>query len=111
MTRHGRLFTKNTGLCKVVRPCIGADACPLSEGQGNCDLMIGEPVTEAPGNGGRNYNGSKIVKFIVRWKAKKASFQGPEPLVRYHSRRARILTFCQDLWAKGQSQVDTFYGV
>ncbi|PPD95513.1 hypothetical protein GOBAR_DD07449 [Gossypium barbadense] len=27
--------------------------------------MIGEPVTEAPGNGGHNYNGSKIVKFLV----------------------------------------------
>ncbi|MBA0762868.1 hypothetical protein Gotri_012420 [Gossypium trilobum] len=56
----------DSGLCKVVRPCIGADACPLSEGQGNCDLMIGEPMTEALRNGGRNYNGSKIVKFLVR---------------------------------------------
>ncbi|KAK7330723.1 hypothetical protein VNO77_24921 [Canavalia gladiata] len=37
--------------------------------------------------------------------------RGPEPLVRYHSGRARILTLCQDLRAKGQSQVDSFYGV
>ncbi|KAK4343874.1 hypothetical protein RND71_036968 [Anisodus tanguticus] len=29
---------------------------------------------------------------------------GPEPSVRYHSGRARILTLCQDLRAKGQSQ-------
>ncbi|KAK3182932.1 hypothetical protein Dsin_030218 [Dipteronia sinensis] len=41
---------------------------------------------------------------------------GPEPSVRYHSGRARILTLCQDLRAKGQSQVDSFrqssfYGV
>ncbi|KAJ7941817.1 hypothetical protein O6P43_035140 [Quillaja saponaria] len=33
---------------------------------------------------------------------------GPEPSVRYHSGRARILTLCQDLRAKGQSQVDSF---
>ena len=35
---------------------------------------------------------------------------GPEPSVRYHSGRARILTLCQDLRAEGQSQVDSFYG-
>ncbi|KAK4374866.1 hypothetical protein RND71_005543 [Anisodus tanguticus] len=35
---------------------------------------------------------------------------GPEPSVRYHSGRARILTLCQDLRTKGQSQVDSFYG-
>jgi len=28
--RPGRLFTKNTGLRKVVRPCMGADVCPVS---------------------------------------------------------------------------------
>ncbi|KAG5590725.1 hypothetical protein H5410_041239, partial [Solanum commersonii] len=31
--------------------------------------------------------------------------RGPEPLVRYHSGRARILNLCQDLRAKEQSQV------
>ncbi|KAF3663427.1 hypothetical protein FXO38_10635 [Capsicum annuum] len=36
--------------------------------------------------------------------------RGPEPSVRYHSGRARILTLCQDLRTKGQSQVDSFYG-
>nr|GLL19465.1 hypothetical protein Ahy_B07g087106 [Ipomoea trifida] len=30
---------------------------------------------------------------------------GPEPSVRYHSGRARILTLCQDLRAKGQFQI------
>ena len=30
--RSNRLFTKNTGLCKVVRRRIGADACPVPEG-------------------------------------------------------------------------------
>ena len=30
--RAKRLFTKNTGLCEVVRRRIGADACPVPEG-------------------------------------------------------------------------------
>ncbi|GKB57035.1 hypothetical protein Tco_0913221 [Tanacetum coccineum] len=34
---------------------------------------------------------------------------GSEPSVRYHSGRAKILTLCQDVRAKGQSQVDSFY--
>ena len=33
-TRGKRLFTKNTGLCKVARRCIGSDACPVLEGHG-----------------------------------------------------------------------------
>ena len=32
MNRSKRLFTKNTGLCKVARRRIGADACPVPEG-------------------------------------------------------------------------------
>ncbi|CAN7033711.1 unnamed protein product [Brassica rapa subsp. trilocularis] len=27
--------------------------------------MTGEPATEAPVNGGRNYNGPKVAKFLV----------------------------------------------
>jgi hypothetical protein len=30
--RPKRLFTKNTGLCKVVKRRIGSDACPVLEG-------------------------------------------------------------------------------
>ena len=30
--RPKRLFTKNTGLCEVVRRRIGADSCPVLEG-------------------------------------------------------------------------------
>ncbi|KAI8522469.1 hypothetical protein RHMOL_RhmolPtG0006700 (chloroplast) [Rhododendron molle] len=68
------------------------------------DLMTGEPATEAPVNGGRNYNGPKV-------EGEEGPLPGgPEPSVRYHSGRARILTLCQDLRAKGQSQVDSFYG-
>jgi hypothetical protein len=29
------------------------------------DLMTGEPATEAPVNGGSNYNGPKVEKFLV----------------------------------------------
>ncbi|CAA6675647.1 unnamed protein product [Spirodela intermedia] len=29
------------------------------------DLMTGEPATKAPVNGGRNYNGPKVAKFLV----------------------------------------------
>ncbi|KAL8457478.1 hypothetical protein ACS0TY_035370 [Phlomoides rotata] len=29
------------------------------------DLMTGEPATEAPENGGHNYNGPKVAKFLV----------------------------------------------
>jgi hypothetical protein len=35
VTRLGRLFTKNTGLCKVVRPCMRDDAYLVPEGQGS----------------------------------------------------------------------------
>jgi hypothetical protein len=56
-----RLFTTNTGPCEVARRGIGADACPVLEGQGaGC-----KPPTEAPVNGGRNYNGPKVAKFLV----------------------------------------------
>jgi hypothetical protein len=30
--REGRLVTKTTGACKLVRGCISADACPMPEG-------------------------------------------------------------------------------
>ncbi|KAL2224760.1 UNVERIFIED_CONTAM: hypothetical protein Sindi_3000000 [Sesamum indicum] len=70
------------------------------------DLMTGEPATEAPVNGGRNYNGPKVAKFLVGLggRRRRPPSGGPEPSVRYHSGRARILTLCQDLRAKGQSQ-------
>ncbi|MBA0556493.1 hypothetical protein Golob_026589 [Gossypium lobatum] len=32
VTRPERLFTKNTGLRLVVRPCMGANTCPVPEG-------------------------------------------------------------------------------
>ena len=61
MNRLWRLFTKNTALCELVRGRIGSDACPVPEGQGEGS----GPRTEAPVNGGRNYNGPKVAKFLV----------------------------------------------
>ncbi|KAG6511853.1 hypothetical protein ZIOFF_029931 [Zingiber officinale] len=45
--------------------------------------------------------GFRVFPAQLRWKAKKASF-GARPI--YHFGRARLLTLCQDLRAKGQSQ-------
>ncbi len=56
-----QLFIKNTGLCEVVRRSIQADACPVPEGSGEGLTLR----TEAPVNGGRNYNGPKVAKFLV----------------------------------------------
>ncbi len=60
------LFVKNTGLRKVVRQYMGADACPVPEGQGSwLETSVSKLTTEAPVNGGRNYDGPKVAKFIV----------------------------------------------
>ena len=44
MERPKRLFTKNTGLCRSRKA---------------------KPRSQAPVNGGRNYNGPKVAKFLV----------------------------------------------
>ena len=59
-----RLFTKNTGLCEAARRRIGSDACPVPEGHGE-GLAKAKLRTQAPVNGGRNYNGPKVAKFLV----------------------------------------------
>ena len=43
---------------------MGADACPVPEGEGSWS-DISKLTTEAPVNGGRNYNGPKVAKFLV----------------------------------------------
>ena len=43
---------------------MGADACPVPEGW-RSRLAIAKLVTEALVNGGRNYNGPKVAKFLV----------------------------------------------
>ncbi len=60
------LSIKNTGLRKVVRQYMGADACPVPEGQGSwLETSVSKLTTEAPVNGGRNDDGPKVAKFIV----------------------------------------------
>jgi hypothetical protein len=44
---------------------MGADACPVPEGEGSW-LASAKLTTEAPVNGGRNYNGPKVAKFLVK---------------------------------------------
>ena len=44
---------------------MGADACPVPEGEGSW-LCHQKLTTEAPVNGGRNYDGPKVAKFIAR---------------------------------------------
>ncbi|TKY46756.1 hypothetical protein E2542_SST28804 [Spatholobus suberectus] len=68
----------DTGLRKVVRPCMGADACPVPKVKEVGDLMTGEPTTEAPE---RPYEASLFPGIglwafpaQLRWRAKKASF-------------------------------------
>ena len=59
-----QLFIKNTALCKHESGRIRCDACPVPEG-----LLMGSAqaklLIEAPVNGGRNYNGPKVAKFLV----------------------------------------------
>ena len=62
--RPKRLFTKNTGLCKAVRRRIGSDACPVPEGHEEPSAQAKRRI-QAPVNGGRNYNGPKVAKFLV----------------------------------------------
>ena len=59
-----RLFTKNTGPCEPATGSIWTDTCPVLEGQGE-KLAQAKPRTQAPVNGGRNYNGPKVAKFLV----------------------------------------------
>ena len=59
-SRPKQLFSKNTGLCKAGRRRIWADACPVLEG-----YEEGSAKAKAPVNGGRNYNGPKVAKFLV----------------------------------------------
>ena len=65
MERPKRLFTKNTGLCQAARRRIGSDACPVPEGHAEELADSAKPRSQAPVNGGRNYNGPKVAKFLV----------------------------------------------
>ena len=78
MTRPRRLFIKNTGLRKVVRQHMGADACPVPEGEGSWLSRFREKLTtEAPVNGGCNYDSQGFqlglsLKMTICWNTLKA---------------------------------------
>ena len=59
-----RLFTKNTGLCEPAMGSIWTDTCPVLEGQEESSAQAKRRI-QAPVNGGRNYNGPKVAKFLV----------------------------------------------
>jgi len=61
----GRLITKNISICKVVKLFMGLTLAWNRKINEVGDLMIGELMTEISMNDGRNYNGPKIVKFLV----------------------------------------------
>ncbi|CAI9768087.1 unnamed protein product [Fraxinus pennsylvanica] len=92
----------NRGLRKVVRPCIEVTPTQCRKAKEVDDLMRGESVTEASVNGCRNYTDPKVAKFLIGLggRQRRPPSEGPEPSVRYHSGRARILTLCQDQRAK-----------
>jgi len=56
-----RLFIKNTALCKDESRRIGCDACPVA---GRLSDGV-QALDRSPVNGGRNYNGPKVAKFLV----------------------------------------------
>ncbi len=61
-----QLFIKNTALCKHESGRIRCDACPVPEGRLIDGVIRKEKLLiEAPVNGGRNYNGPKVAKFLV----------------------------------------------
>ena len=62
--RIWELFIKNTALCERESGCIQCDACPMPECQGSGSAKA-KVATEAPVNGGRNYDGPKVAKFLV----------------------------------------------
>eukprot|EP00801_Mesodinium_rubrum_P001642 Mrub_01642.p2 GENE.Mrub_01642~~Mrub_01642.p2 ORF type:complete len:210 (+),score=-17.85 Mrub_01642:1367-1996(+) len=62
--RPWQLFIKNTALCYLARGCIQCDACPMPECHGS-GLSSEKLTTYARVNGGRNYDGPKVAKFLV----------------------------------------------
>jgi len=61
LKKEGRLFTKNTGLCKLERGSIGTDTCPVLKGEKWTFMR----KFKTPVNGGCNSDGPKVAKFLV----------------------------------------------
>ena len=63
-----RLFNKNTCLCEVNQDDVYGltpARCRKVKEAGHLDASREKLATEAPVNGGRNYNGPKVAKFLV----------------------------------------------
>ena len=60
----GDCLSKTQVSAEVVRRRIGSDACPVPEGHEEL-LASAKQRIQAPVNGGRNYNGPKVAKFLV----------------------------------------------
>ena len=57
-------LSKTQDSAEVVRRRIGSDACPVPEGHEELSARAKQRI-QAPVNGGRNYNGPKVAKFLV----------------------------------------------
>ncbi len=57
-------LSKTQDSAEVVRRRIGSDACPVPEGHEEPSAKAKRRI-QAPVNGGRNYNGPKVAKFLV----------------------------------------------
>ena len=57
-------LSKTQDSAEVVRRRIGSDACPVPEGHEEPSAQAKRRI-QAPVNGGRNYNGPKVAKFLV----------------------------------------------
>ena len=57
-------LSKTQDSAEAVRRCIGSDACPVPEGHEEPSARAKRRI-QAPVNGGRNYNGPKVAKFLV----------------------------------------------
>ncbi len=60
-----QLFIKNTALCKHESGRIRCDACPGAGRLIDGVIRKEKLLIEALVNGGRNYNGPKVAKFLV----------------------------------------------
>ena len=58
------VYQKHRTLLKPKGDGIGSDACPVPEGHEERSAQA-KPRIQAPVNGGRNYNGPKVAKFLV----------------------------------------------
>ena len=56
---------KTQDSAEAARRRIGSDACPVPEGHAEELAHRAKPRSQAPVNGGRNYNGPKVAKFLV----------------------------------------------